>query len=96
VHEDKANLRKLIYSNSCGELVYLDTDNQRRWLYFWCFSMYRMPMYIVCIYSIEVIIVYLDYRVAIILALTVHSEVDSFYQHYCLCHDSMLGRCYKW
>ena len=30
--EDKANLRQLIYS--CGELVNLDTHNQRRWLYF--------------------------------------------------------------
>jgi hypothetical protein len=32
MEEDKANLRKLIYS--CGELVYLDADIRRRWLYF--------------------------------------------------------------
>ena len=32
VAEDKASLRRLIYS--CGELVNLYTENQRRWLYF--------------------------------------------------------------
>ena len=34
VEEDKASLRQLIYSCARGELVNLDTDSQRRWLYF--------------------------------------------------------------